>query len=172
MNIKIELPASFTVMSRGVACEVSIGDLSADIIARLALHGLHQKVADAASNAKAIADEAKAPVADVTANLMAGARDGLVAGTWTQRTSGAGVDERTRVARSVVHAAVKAKFGAKSPDWATFTGLDDAAQNEKLDAWFAANEATFAPAVDAEVQRRAEKRAAKTELAKSVTFEM
>ena len=83
---------------------------------------------------------------------------------------GGGVDERTRVGRIVVRNAVKAKFGSKSPDWAKFTGLDDAAQVAKLDEWLAANEATFAPAIDAELARRAEAAKAKTGLAKKVTF--
>lgn len=168
MAIKIELPESHTVTKgpRGGAWQASVAvtlaDLSPDIIARLAVHGLHQKVADAASGATTV-DEANAS--------MQKAVDALVAGEWTSRSAGgAGVDERTRVARSVVHAAVKAKFGSKSPEWATFTGLADDEQAAKLDAWFAANEATFTPAVEAEMERRAAKRAEKAGLVKAVDF--
>ena len=52
-----------------------------------------------------------------------GKLDNLLNGTIGTRGTGDGADERTRVARSVVHAAAKAKFGAKSAEWATFTGL-------------------------------------------------
>jgi hypothetical protein len=62
-----------------------------------------------------------------------GKYDKLLNGTIGTRTSGDGADERTRVARSVVRGVVKAKFGAKSTDWATFTGLSDDEQNAKLD---------------------------------------
>ena len=95
----------------------------------------------------------------------------LIEGTIGTRSSG-GVDEQTRVARSVVRAAAKAKFGAKSEDWAKFEALTDDAQNEKLDAWFTANEAAFTPAVDEEMARRAAKRDAKAGLAKSVDISL
>lgn len=98
--------------------------------------------------------------------------DKLINGTIGTRTGGDGADERTRVARSVVMQAAKAKFGAKSPEWATFTGLSDADQAAKLDAWYESNRETFDPAVDEEMARRAAKREAKTALAGSVKFAM
>lgn len=167
MTIKIDLPETHTV-TKGprdkswlaeVTCNVTA--LSADIVARLAMHGLHQKIADAASGAETL-DEASA--------AMQKALDGLLAGEWTQRTGGGGVDERTAVTRSVVRGAVKAKFGAKSAEWASFTGLDDAAQNAKLDEWAAANADAFAPAIEAELAERAAKRARKADLVKGVAF--
>lgn len=99
-------------------------------------------------------------------------RDKLIEGTIGTRGTGDGADERTRVARSVVRRAVKAKFGAKSPEWATFTGLDDAEQNAKLDGWFTANEKAFGPEVDAEMTRRAESAKAKGALAGKVSIEL
>lgn len=98
--------------------------------------------------------------------------DKLINGTIGTRTGGDGADERTRVARSVVRGAVKIKFGTKSPQWATFTGLDDAAQNAKLDEWYAAHKATFDPAVDEEMARREAKRASKDDLAGNIDFAM
>ena len=109
---------------------------------------------------------------DEATGAFNGKLDKLLNGTIGTRGSGDGADERTRVARSVVHAAAKAKFGAKSAEWKTFTGLDDDARNAKLDAWFAANEAAFTPAVDEEMARRAAKRDAKASLAGSVEIEM
>jgi hypothetical protein len=101
-----------------------------------------------------------------------GKLDKLLNGTIGTRGTGDGADERTRVARSVVMQAAKAKFGSKSPEWATFTGLDDAAQAAKLDAWYDANKATFDPAIDEEMARRAARREAKNALAGSVAFAM
>jgi hypothetical protein len=169
MTIKIDLPDAH-VVTKGprdktwnASVSVDVTALSADIVARLAIHGLHQKVADAAAGATN-ADEANA--------AMQKAVDAIVAGDWTSRTAGAGVDERTRVERSVTMAAAKAKFGAKSPEWATFGGLSDDAKNEKLDAWYAAFAEVLAPEVEAEMARRAEKRASKTGLAAKVGFEL
>lgn len=101
-----------------------------------------------------------------------GKLDKLLNGTIGTRGTGDGADERTRVARSVVQQAAKAKFGAKSPEWATFTGLDTADQNEKLDAWYEANKDAFDPAIDEEMARRAARRDAKAALAGAVAIEM
>lgn len=172
MNIKIELPATFDATSRGVAVTIPLGELSAEIIAELVMHGLQQKVADAASAAKSVADESGNPVEDVTRELMQKAADGLLAGEWTRRTGGGGVSEEVRIARIVTRKLVKDKFGSKSPEWATFTGLELSEQNEKLDAWFAANEKVLAPERDAEMARRAEAEAAKRAAKKEVTFSL
>jgi hypothetical protein len=101
-----------------------------------------------------------------------GKLDKLLNGTIGTRSGGDGADERTRVARSVTMSAAKAKFGAKSPEWATFTGLSDNDKNAKLDGWYAANAAAFDPAIDEEMARRAAKRDAKASLAGSVDIAM
>lgn len=101
-----------------------------------------------------------------------GKLDKLLNGTIGTRAAGDGADERTRVARSVAMAAAKAKFGSKSPEWATFTGLDDDAKNAKLDGWYAANAVAFDPAIDEEMARRAAKRESNKMLGASVAIEM
>lgn len=101
-----------------------------------------------------------------------GKLDKLLNGTIGTRGTGDGADERTRVARSVVHLAAKAKFGAKSPEWATFTGLADDARNAKLDAWYDANRAAFDPSIDEEMARRAAKRASVNALKGAVDIAM
>lgn len=101
-----------------------------------------------------------------------GKLDKLLNGTIGTRSAGDGADERTRVARSVTMAAAKAKFGAKSANWATFTGLDDDEKNAKLDGWYAANAVAFDPAIDEEMARRAAKRDANKALGASVAIEM
>ena len=99
-----------------------------------------------------------------------GKLDKLLNGTIGTRGSGDGADERTRVARQIVRGLVKAKLGGKSPEWATFTGLDDAAQNAKLDEWFTANEAALTPAVDDKIAELAATRVKRGEMVKEVTF--
>jgi hypothetical protein len=98
--------------------------------------------------------------------------DRLLNGTIGTRSGGGGVSEETSVARSIVRQAVKAKFGAKSEQWATFTGLSDDDQNAKLDAWFAEHEATFRPAVDAKLAERRADRERRAGLAGSVSFDI
>lgn len=122
-----------------------------------------QTLQDAYAGAKST-DEATA--------AFLGKYDKLLNGTIGTRAAGDGADERTRVARSVTMAAAKAKFGAKSPEWATFTGLDDDARNAKLDGWYTANAAAFDPAIEEEMARRAAKRAANKTLGGSITIEL
>lgn len=101
-----------------------------------------------------------------------GKLDKLLNGTIGTRGTGDGADERTRVARSLMHGLVKAKFGAKSSEWAAFTGLADAEQAAKLDAMVVANQAALDPAIDEEMARRAARRDAKSALGGSVTIDL
>lgn len=72
------------------------------------------------------------------------------------RQAGVGVSNETAIGRSLIKAGLKAKYGAKSPEWATFTGLEDSEQDAKLDALLDKNRAKLQPQIDAEVKRRAE----------------
>lgn len=137
--------------------------LSADIMTKLALHGLHQKIADSAAGAKTEAEAIAAMNKTV---------DSLMKGEWATRTASEGVDEQTRVTRSIMRRSAKAKFGSKSPQWATFTGLDEAAQNAKLDEWFAANAEALQPAVDAEIKRRAAEAKERAKLGSAVAIDL
>lgn len=67
---------------------------------------------------------------------------------------GPGVSAEQTVARQLVRAALKAKYGAKSATWAKFTGLSDSEQAAKLDEVFDKNRAAFEPEVKAELARR------------------
>lgn len=97
-----------------------------------------------------------------------GKLDKLLNGTIGTRGTGDGADEQTRVARQLVRGLVKAKYGSKSPEWTAFTGLDDAAQNAKLDAMFAANEAALSDAVDEKIAELAAARVKRGEMVKTV----
>lgn len=172
MKVTIELAGEIAVSSRERSVHIDTARLSPEIIAKLVVHGLTQKVADAASGAKKIAEETNADVHDVTVNLMSKAVDALVAGEWSTRVAGEGVSLETRVARQITRTMAKAKMGSKSAAWATFTGLSDDEQNAKLDAWFAANEAALKSEVDAELSRRKAAAKAKDKLAGAVSFEL
>ena len=167
MQYKINLDGTHTVTKgpRGGAWKASVAidltALSAEIVARLAVHGLQQKVADAASGAETL-DEANA--------AMQKAVDAILAGEWSSRGSGEGVDEFTRIARQLVRSAMKDQFGAKSPEWAAFTGLSDAEQNAKLDANFAANESEIRPLVEERIESIRADRERKAAAAKKVKF--
>jgi hypothetical protein len=137
-------------------------ELSEASVAHLMTFAL-QTLQDAYAGAKST-DEAQ--------GAFNGKLDKLLNGTIGTRTGGDGADERTRVARSVVMSAAKVKFGSKSPEWATFTGLADSEKNAKLDAWYEENKAVFDPAVDEEMARREARRNAKGELAGTVSFTM
>lgn len=94
--------------------------------------------------------------------------DKLLNGTIGTRTGGDGADERTRVARQLVRGLVKTKYGSKSTEWASFTGLSDTEQNAKLDALYAANEAALSGAVDEKLAELAAARAKRADLGKVV----
>lgn len=72
------------------------------------------------------------------------------------RAASASVSNETAIGRSLIKAGLKAKYGAKSPEWAAFTGLSDVEQEAKLDALLEKNKAKLQPQIDAEVKRRAE----------------
>lgn len=88
------------------------------------------------------------------------------------RAHSAAVPTETAIARQLVRAALKAQLGAKSPQWAKFTGLDDDAQAAKLDEVFEKNKAKFEPEVQAELKRREAAAKAKGKLAEKLEFDL
>ncbi len=85
---------------------------------------------------------------------------------WT----GEGVDEETSVARSIVRTALKTSWGAKSPKWAEFTGLEDAVQAEKLDKVRADNPGLFDQAIADKLAERKRDRETKAKLGKAIAI--
>ncbi len=161
----ITLDGSYTVAKGSRAdgwkyeMTLDLSKVPSALVTDLLLHGLKQKVADAASGAKT---EAEAEAA------MGKAWDAIVAGDWSSRVAGSGVGEEVRIARQIARIALKAKVGAASPAWKDFTGMADADQAAKLDAIFAKNEAKLRPAVTAKLaalaQERADRKALETDL--------
>lgn len=95
----IELPATYGVTSRDIGIEVKVGDLSADMIAKLALHGLTQKVGDSAAGALKdagfegrkfadLSDDEKAKVREHAKASMVATVDALMKGEWAERRAG------------------------------------------------------------------------------------
>lgn len=156
MKVTIELPETVEVSSRGRAAKVNVNKLTADMIAHLALHGLTQKVADAAAGAKGDTDATKA---DNGLALMQKVVKNLEAGNWG-RVAAAHVMPVEIEVRRIVAALVKAK-NAK-----VLTGLKGSDLAVKLDAIFAAQPEAkraeilkIAEARVEEARKRAEKNA-------------
>lgn len=172
MKMNIELPDTITVaMRNGASVEIETKAI-ATLGAELFLYGVGQKVRDAASAASTVAKETNGDVQVIAQGMMDTAVAALVAGTWSHRGDGTGVDERTRVARSVVRSAIKAKVGSKSEAWAKFTGLSDADQLAKLDETYAAQPDVFDEAIEAEMAERARKAKAKAKLGKALEINL
>lgn len=171
-----------TVASRGVELEVDTEKLSQEILDNVLAYGLQQKLADAASGAaKAVTDSGTDKDDDsydealttTTLAMMQKAYDALLDGTWSSRAAGSGgISELLRTQRQVIRQIVKAKFGAKSPQWAKFTGLADADQLAKLDAWFADNADALAPRVEQVIAERKAAKEAKAALGGGIKFDL
>lgn len=166
----ITLDGDFTVTkgprdkSWSATSTIALADIPADIVLDLALHGLKQKIADAASGAQT-ADEAQ--------GSMDKAIKGILAGEWSTRGASDGASFETIVGRSVMRNAFKVKVGAKSPQWAKFTGLSDADQIAKLDEWLAGPQGeALADAIAKEIALRKERAANKADAAKAVEFDI
>lgn len=180
----IELPDTFTVsMRNGASVEFATKGLTA-LGVELLTYGINQKVRDSASGASGeVAEAHEITAKEATANFPDEVRETaqrmmestvaeLLNGEWSMRGDGTGADPRTVVVRSVVRKYAKAKVGAKSPEWATFTGLSTADQNAKLDANYEANKEVFDPLVDEELARRAAAAKAKAKIASSITVNL
>lgn len=194
--MEISLPNTLDVTSREVTVAFDVTKLTAETITKLVLHGITQKIADAASSAATDAwrghtGDPKATAAKnaqaiewlntpagakaigvSTRTMMEKARDALEKNEWTVRTGLAPVDERTSVERVITRAAMKVSAGAKSPAWKAFDGLPMAEQVAKIDANFAKNRAALEQAVTDELARRVAARERSAALAETVQFDI
>lgn len=99
-------------------------------------------------------------------------RDAIITGTLGARGYGDGVSHFQTIARRIVRGLFKAKYGAKSAEWAEFTALSDAQQNATLDGKYMANEEKLEPVVRAEVARLAEEARAKAAITAGVDVDL
>lgn len=176
-TISVELDTLATINSRGIEAQVDVTKLNADTVAKLVMHGIGQKVGDAASQATALAvkdkfgDKAKPidhkpfiqstdgknAIATHTKALMDKAAEGLEANQWSMRGSGtSAVSEETLVQRLVTRPVYKRALDDKA--WEDFLAMDKGEQNAKLDEVWAKNESALRPAYDVEMENRARKR--------------
>lgn len=154
---KVELAA--TVTGATLDGEV-LPDESVEYLLRFALQSLQDAYAGAKTQAEAQGAWGKK-------------RDALIAGTIGTRGDGDGASMETVVGRSVMRNAFKLKVGAKSEAFATFTGLSDADQLAKLDAWLAGPQGiALADAIAKETTLRKERAANKIDAAKGVDFDL
>lgn len=133
MNVTIELPDTHTVTSRDLSVTIDLAKLSPELIARAVLHGLTQKIADAAAGAAKIAG----PDGDVAATgqaLMQKVVDQLEAGEWgRQRSAGDGRGAHWRYVRAIVRDALT---GDNAAGYKAIASDDQAARGAYLDGLF------------------------------------
>lgn len=142
MELIVSLPASHEVSSRHKSVTVSIEKLTPEIVAKLAIHGLTQKIADAAAGApkaagfegrktSELSESENEKVSDFGKALMQKVVDALENGDWGREKSGNGVDVLTSEIRSLLLPKVKATFTKES--WKT---LSDDEKTAAIDAAF------------------------------------
>jgi len=118
----IELPATLDVASRGQSVQLDLAKLPADLIARAALHGFTQKIADAAAGAGKFAEANNMATPEAGAILMAKVVTNLEAGTWgIERTGGSGFDTLTKMCHTIARETLHAKLAAENKPYKTFT---------------------------------------------------
>lgn len=88
------------------------------------------------------------------------------------RQAASGVSTEVAIARQEARRLVKAKYGAKSPEWAAFTGLGDEEQLAKLDELVEKNRAHFDKFVAAEMKARAEAAAKRAKAGAELTLDL
>lgn len=157
----IDLPTDFVVTSRDVHASVDITKLSPVILAKLALHGLTQKIGDSAASAMADAGfkglsfvdldaGQKAKVRDFAANAMQGTIESLVAGEWSERKPGETVEPLVARQRVIFGAWLRANA---ADVWkAHFKGLDVADRGKALDTFLGEQDDDFQLAIQSEAE--------------------
>jgi len=142
MKLDLELSA-VDLSSRGKSVSIDLGKLSPEIIQRLVIHGVTQKVVDAAAGAKKLAqenlganatdEEIDAKAADFGKQLMQKVVDNLLAGNWgVSRGENIAVDPLTAEIRSLLRPSIKAKLGAEK-----WKALESDERNDLADEIFA-----------------------------------
>lgn len=131
--MEIQLPKSYEVTAqRGEAkVTIDVSKLSVDIVEKLAMHGLRQKVADAAASAKKASEEEgeTRTVAEIAEALMTKVVKNLEAGEWgAERGAGTSVDPMDKYRIQVVRGALKSNPKLK----AQYDAIDSTDQKARL----------------------------------------
>lgn len=163
MEMKVNLPATHEVSSRGKTVTVDMSKLDADMIAKLALHGLTQKVADAAAGAKKAAgeDASDETIADTGYQLMDAVAKRLESGDWgAERGGGAASDPLDKYRLQVMRDIMKTPKGeALKAAHDKIPSEDQKARREYLLSIAAKNSAI----VDKEAQKRKDAQSVKVD---------
>lgn len=156
----IEVPETFTVTSREKSVTLNIGKLSAELVAQAFLHGLTQKVADAAAGAEGATKEEKATNGQA---LMQKVVTNLESGNWGRVAA-----PHTTPIETAIRAIVRKLVNAKNPK--ALKAAED--KNAYLDAVFAkqpeAVRAKITAQAEADVAKAAEKAEEAARLAKGL----
>lgn len=160
MEMNIKLVEMVTVASRGMECRVDMSKLSADIVAKLVIHGLVQKVADNAASAGTLAgeshfgkakkdvakgdwtawaesDRGKKAAGDIALAAMESARDTLYAGEWSIRGEGTTVKAFVDPVEQLAWVTVKNDLFARIKKVTGLAKFKDLAAHEKSGKFFA-----------------------------------
>lgn len=166
VQITINLPAEIGIARAGTSVTVDVTKISATIWARLAEHGLVQKVGDSAAGSAKASEEAGMPQTDFARQVMLKTLDTLMKGDWgVARASG--VDEFTKVGLRLTEVAIVA---AKGKEWAK--SMTDEAKAEYVAEKFAKNREKLTPAIEKEIARLEAQRAEKKAIAGMVEGEL
>lgn len=167
MKIEIETADELAIVSRGQVAKLDVTKLPADVIAQAVLHGLKQKIADAAASAKKFAEENDMNVDEAAQVMMDKAIANLVTNGWTAaRTSSA--DPLATFKRQILRAVLAQPANAEHK--AKYDACETAAdKNAFLDKLGEGNEALEAKAKEAqEVKRKQD--AEKAKLAQDIAI--
>ncbi|NNW55460.1 MULTISPECIES: hypothetical protein [unclassified Roseobacter] len=106
----LNLPETFDVSAGGSSVTVKVSALTEELIARLVLHGLRQKVADAAASAKKLseADDETRDKMTIAGDLMSKVATTLERGEWgVERGAGGSADPLDRFRLAIVRDQMK-----------------------------------------------------------------
>lgn len=160
----IVLPEEYSIASRGVGVTVRLPSLSSEIVARLALHGLEQKVGDAAAGAlkaagfegssyKSLSDDDRAKVQAKAKPLMQSVVDSLLNGEWSERRAGEQVDPLTARIRVIFGKALRTGDAAAKGMWSAIKSLDPAERGKALDEVLAEQTDEYRAGVKAQAEK-------------------
>jgi hypothetical protein len=138
----------FNIERAGVTFAVDLSRIDDAMRERLFLHGLTQKIGDAAANADKASAEAGVTKQVWAQSAMAKVADALYAGQWgRERGASTGLSREERVRESIIRAAIK-----KSASWTAFKLKDETGQSTDIDLFYAAHR----KAIDAATKARLE----------------
>ena len=154
MEMNVNLPATHEVSSRGKTVTVDVAKLDADMIVKLALHGLTQKVADAAAGAKKAAGEDASDelIAETGFQLMDAVARRLESGDWgAERGVGGTSDPLDKWRLAVMRDIMKTPNGAELKKMYDAIASDDQKARRELLLDVAGKNAAI---VDKEAEKR------------------